>query len=215
MLALAALPDHPVLGAVALAVLVAAEGAFFAWYRSYRQTMPTLQGAPTEIGRAFRRYAVGVVLVVAVTALAFVLAGPILSAVVTFVTVTAGLARYERSRRDGGRRGEAAPRRPLMSAEPALRLADLDPVVHAPKRLAVMAILDNSTSTDFAFLRRYLAVSDSDLSKQMAALEHAGYVATTKTGRGRGGTTAYRITDDGHAAYRRHLAALKALTSLD
>ena len=91
-------------------------------------------------------------------------------------------------------------------------LADLDPVIHAPKRLAVMAILANSTTTDFAFLRDYLGISDSDLSKQMAALEKAGYVSITKTSRGRGGATTYRITKDGVASFRRHLAALQAIT---
>jgi len=91
-------------------------------------------------------------------------------------------------------------------------LADLDPVIHAPKRLAVMAILANSTTTDFAFLREYLSVSDSDLSKQMAVLEKAGYVSITKTSRGRGGATTYRITKDGTSAFQRHLAALRAIT---
>jgi DNA-binding MarR family transcriptional regulator len=94
-----------------------------------------------------------------------------------------------------------------------LGLADLDPVIHAPKRLAAMAILANSTSTDFAFLREYLGISDSDLSKQMAALEKAGYVSITKTSRGRGGATTYRITKVGAAAFQQHLAALRAITA--
>ena len=102
-----------------------------------------------------------------------------------------------------------------MNAESALRVTDLDPVIHAPKRLAVMAVLANSITTDFSFLRSYLDVTDSDLSKQMSALERVGYVAITKTGRGRGGITAYRITDDGRTAYRHHLAALKALTTFE
>ena len=100
-----------------------------------------------------------------------------------------------------------------MNAKPALRLADLDPVIHSPKRLAVMAILDHSTTTDFPFLRSYLDVSDSDLSKQMTALERAAYVEVTKTGRGRGATTAYRITNSGRHAYRRHVEALRRLTT--
>lgn len=92
VLALSALSDHPAVAGPILLVLVAGEGAFFAWYRRYRQTMPRLHGAPPEINGAFRRYAVGVILVVA----AFVLAGPILTAGVGFVTVTVGLALYER-----------------------------------------------------------------------------------------------------------------------
>ena len=47
----------------------------------------------------------------------------------------------------------------------------------------------------------------------MAALEKAGYVSITKTSRGRGGATTYRITKDGAAAFQRHLAALRAITA--
>ncbi|MGN6250984.1 MAG: transcriptional regulator [Marmoricola sp.] len=88
--------------------------------------------------------------------------------------------------------------------------ADLDPVIHAPKRLAIMAVLAHSTITDFRFLRAHLEVSDSDLSKQMATLESAGYVSVTKS-RGRGGVTSYRITRAGRRAFERHLVALRGI----
>jgi DNA-binding MarR family transcriptional regulator len=88
---------------------------------------------------------------------------------------------------------------------------ELDPVIHAPKRLAVMALLVGTMSTDFPFLRDHLGISDSDLSKQMSALEKAGYVSISKTGRGRGAVTSYRITRLGKAAYRRHVAAIRAI----
>ncbi|MEO7943372.1 MAG: transcriptional regulator [Marmoricola sp.] len=91
-----------------------------------------------------------------------------------------------------------------------MSVGDLDAVIHAPKRLAIMSVLAHSTSTDFAFLREHLSVSDSDLSKQMAALETAGYVSVTKS-RGRGGVTSYRITRQGSSAFRRHIAALRAI----
>ena len=91
-------------------------------------------------------------------------------------------------------------------------LDELDSVIHAPKRLAAMAILANSTSTDFAFLRAYLDISDSDLSKQMATLEKAGYVTVSKSGRGRGAATSYQISRAGRAAYQRHVNALRAIT---
>lgn len=94
-----------------------------------------------------------------------------------------------------------------------MTLGDLDPLIHAPKRLAAMAILATSTDTDFAFLRDHLAISDSDLSKQMAALEGAGYVSVTKNGRGPGATTTYRMTRVGRKAFDRHVAALDALVA--
>jgi DNA-binding MarR family transcriptional regulator len=92
-----------------------------------------------------------------------------------------------------------------------MSLDDLDPVIHAPKRLAAMAILANSTTTDFGFLRQHLGISDSDLSKQMTTLEKAGYVKVTKTSRGRGGSTWYRVTPQGVRAFTHHMKVLNAL----
>lgn len=92
-----------------------------------------------------------------------------------------------------------------------MSLDGIDPVIHAPKRLAVMALLTHAESTDFAFLREHLGVSDSDLSKQMSALQRAGYVKVSKTHRGRGGVTSYRATKAGVDAYRRHVDALRAI----
>ncbi|GAB2883070.1 hypothetical protein GCM10027026_37650 [Myroides odoratimimus subsp. xuanwuensis] len=74
-----------------------------------------------------------------------------------------------------------------------------------------MAMLASATSVSFPFLREQLGISDSDLSKQMAALEKAGYLKISKTGRGRGATTTYRITRSGHSAYQRHAAALREI----
>lgn len=90
-------------------------------------------------------------------------------------------------------------------------LGRLDPVIHAPKRLAAMAILTNASSCDFPFLKSQLGLSDSDLSKQMATLVDAGYVTVRKSGRGRGSVTTYRVTKLGRQAYRTHRAALAAL----
>jgi len=90
-------------------------------------------------------------------------------------------------------------------------LDGLDPLLNAPKRLAIMAVLAASTSTDFAFLREHLGVSDSDLSKQAAALEAAGYLTITKSGRGRGSVTAYKATKLGRRSYQQHRATLRGL----
>ena len=90
-------------------------------------------------------------------------------------------------------------------------LDGLDPVLNAPKRLGIMAVLTSSTSTDFAFLRAHLGVSASDLSKQASLLESAGYITITKSGRGRGATTAYKTTKPGRQAYQQHCAALRGL----
>ena len=90
-------------------------------------------------------------------------------------------------------------------------LDGLDPVLNAPKRLGIMAVLTSSTSADFAFLRAHLGISDSDLSKQASLLESAGYITITKNGRGRGSTTAYKTTKPGRQAYQQHRATLRGL----
>ncbi len=90
-------------------------------------------------------------------------------------------------------------------------LDGLDPVLNAPKRLGIMAVLTSSTSADFAFLRAHLGISDSDLSKQASLLESAGYITITKSGRGRGSTTAYKTTKAGRQAYQQHRATLRGL----
>jgi DNA-binding transcriptional ArsR family regulator len=90
-------------------------------------------------------------------------------------------------------------------------VADLDPVIHAPKRLGAMAMLNATEWVEFSFLRESLEVSDSDLSKQMAQLADAGYVRVRKSGFGRGTTTWFGMTPAGRKAFDRHVAALRAL----
>ncbi|MFV2144852.1 MULTISPECIES: transcriptional regulator [Isoptericola] len=96
-----------------------------------------------------------------------------------------------------------------------MNLGDLDPVIHAPKRLVAMAVLANTEYATFRFLKEQLGLTDSDLSKQMSALEAAGYVKSTKRGRGPGSSTNYAMTRRGSRAYRAHRAALYAMLDDD
>jgi DNA-binding MarR family transcriptional regulator len=91
----------------------------------------------------------------------------------------------------------------------------LDPVIHAPKRLAAMALLANARDADFGFVREQLQLSASDLSKQMTELAKAGYVEIRKHGRGPGATTTYRITKGGRRAYVAHREALEAILAME
>lgn len=86
-----------------------------------------------------------------------------------------------------------------------------DPLIHAPHRLQICAILDTVDKAGFALLREQLGVSESVLSKQVKALEDAGYVAVSKgTREGRVRSWA-SFTKTGRAAYRGHVAALRAI----
>lgn len=88
-----------------------------------------------------------------------------------------------------------------------------DEVVHAPLRLRVCAFLDAVSSAEFSTLRDMLEVADSVASKHLKVLTEAGYVELDKpTGRGRVRTWV-RLTDEGRAAYRGHVAALRSITA--
>lgn len=93
-------------------------------------------------------------------------------------------------------------------------IPELDPVIHAPKRLTIMALLDATGSTDFVYLKENVGLSDSDLSKQMSALQQAEYVSIKKLGHGRSGSTSYSLTTKGSAAYREYRRQLAALVNL-
>lgn len=92
-----------------------------------------------------------------------------------------------------------------------MSIDDLDPVIHAPKRLGAMAVLAGTEWVEFAFLRDHLNVKDADLSKQMAALAEAGYVTSRKSRVGRGGKTWFMVTKEGRRAFDAHVAALQSV----
>lgn len=90
---------------------------------------------------------------------------------------------------------------------------DLDPVLNSPKRLAAMGAIANAQKVEFSFIRDHLKLSDSDLSKQMAALAQAGYVNVKKVGKGRNRKTWYSATRGGQKALKSHVAALNDLAT--
>lgn len=98
-----------------------------------------------------------------------------------------------------------------MAVQAGVSVTDLDPIIHAPKRLGAMAMLAAAKWVEFSFLREQLALTESDLSKQMAALCDAGYATVRKQGHGRGGRTLFAATSEGRDALERHTAALRSL----
>lgn len=88
-------------------------------------------------------------------------------------------------------------------------MSGIDALIHAPKRLRVMAILSAFDHATFALLRDRLNLSPPDLSKQLKALQEAGYIQTSKTGRGPGSDTWVSMTRLGRKAYTQHVEALR------
>ena len=90
-------------------------------------------------------------------------------------------------------------------------MADLDPNVVAPARLKLMTALTAVSQAEFWTIRDTLQVSDSVLSKHVAALEGVDYVKRRKgVHRGRR-TTWISLTPRGREALSAHVAALREL----
>jgi DNA-binding MarR family transcriptional regulator len=86
-----------------------------------------------------------------------------------------------------------------------------DAVLHPPTRLQIAAVLSQVSDAEFARLRSITGVSDSVLSKHLAALAEAGHVALRKAASDGRQRTWASLTRSGRNAFARHVAALEAL----
>jgi DNA-binding MarR family transcriptional regulator len=89
--------------------------------------------------------------------------------------------------------------------------ARFDELIHPSTRLAIVALLANADWVEFAFVRDELGLSDSALSKQLATLEEAGYVATDRRLNGQRRRVQTRLTPAGRVAFDGHVRALRAI----
>ena len=91
------------------------------------------------------------------------------------------------------------------------RAPHFDPVIHAPGRLQICAILSAADEAEFATIREAIAVSDSVLSKHLKQLEEAGYVAVRKQAHGGRQRTWIGLKPAGRAALNRYLDHMETL----
>lgn len=87
---------------------------------------------------------------------------------------------------------------------------ELDPVIHAPARLRVVATLDAlppDTTLSFARLQKLLDLTAGNLITHLRKLEDAGYVETVKIGK----ETTVLLTTTGRAAFLGYRKALREL----
>jgi DNA-binding MarR family transcriptional regulator len=87
----------------------------------------------------------------------------------------------------------------------------LDPLIHAPIRLSIMAYLSEVDSAEFGAVRDAVEITAAALSKHVSMLEEAGYVAVEKGYVGKRPRTWLALAADGREAMARHLAALRAI----
>jgi DNA-binding MarR family transcriptional regulator len=90
-------------------------------------------------------------------------------------------------------------------------MVGLDPHLQAPARLRLTTMLTAVTEAEFATVRDRLEVSDSVLSKHLAALADLGYVRSRKGVHHGRRTTWVALTPSGRRALAAHVAALREL----
>lgn len=88
---------------------------------------------------------------------------------------------------------------------------DLDPVLHQPQRLRIMAALQRNRQANFTSLREGLGLTAGNLHSHIAKLEEAGYITSGRTIVNARFELRYRITAAGDAAFNAYVDALKAI----
>jgi DNA-binding transcriptional ArsR family regulator len=90
----------------------------------------------------------------------------------------------------------------------------LNPVIHAPARLrivATLATLPGGDELSFTRLQDILDLTPGNLITHLRKLEDAGYVSTEKTGNGTAGKTTVALTGEGRKALDDYTQTLRGL----
>jgi len=88
-------------------------------------------------------------------------------------------------------------------------IADLDRVIHEPGRLMIVALLSAVEGADFLYLLHETGINKGTLSSHISRLEEAGYIAVTKTYRGKVPQTLLCLTGAGRKAFEQYRRKLK------
>ena len=91
---------------------------------------------------------------------------------------------------------------------------ELDPLIHVPTRLkivATLAALPDGDALSFTRLQDMLGLTPGNLIIQLRKLEDAGYLSSTKTRNGSAQKTTVVLTGKGRAALSAYIQALRDL----
>ena len=90
----------------------------------------------------------------------------------------------------------------------------LDPLIHVPARLQIMAALATLPDGDqlsFKRLQDMIELTPGNLITHLRKLEEAGYLATSKTGSGPASRTSVALTHDGRHALEIYATTVRGL----
>jgi DNA-binding MarR family transcriptional regulator len=90
----------------------------------------------------------------------------------------------------------------------------LDPLIHAPARLqivATLAALPDGDALSFSRLQEMIGLTPGNLITHLRKLEDADYLTSTKTGNGPASRTSVALTSRGRAALQAYTQTLRGL----
>jgi len=90
----------------------------------------------------------------------------------------------------------------------------LDPLIHVPARLqivATLAALPDGDALSFSRVQDMIGLTAGNLITHLRKLEDAGYIASEKTGNGPASRTSVALTARGRAALDAYAATLRGL----
>jgi DNA-binding MarR family transcriptional regulator len=90
----------------------------------------------------------------------------------------------------------------------------LDPLIHVPARLQIMAtlaMLPDGDALSFTRLQDMIGLTPGNLITHMRKLEDAGYLTSEKNGNGPASRTSLALTHEGRAALGRYTKELRGL----
>lgn len=91
---------------------------------------------------------------------------------------------------------------------------ELDPILHAPLRLAVISLLLSVKEADFTFIKEKTNSTAGNLSVQITRLKEADYIEVTKQFKNNYPLTICKITPRGIQAFEDYVTALQSYMSL-
>ena len=97
-------------------------------------------------------------------------------------------------------------------------MGDIDPIIHQPVRLRIMAALialDPGDEVEFTYLRDVLELTDGNLGAHLQKLEAARYIRVSKSFVRRKPRTDMGLTPTGRIAFQNHVAALQQIIGGD
>ena len=91
---------------------------------------------------------------------------------------------------------------------------ELDPILHAPLRLAVISLLLSVKEAEFTFIKEKTNSTAGNLSVQITKLKEADYIEVIKQFKNNYPLTICRITPRGIQAFENYVTALQSYVTL-